>query len=635
MIWDLSFSCHSEDLAAQWETYTINNSVGDAGKLTSKALDKLRAQVKRSAAARSKKKSRATTFRRMVSPTPLSKDSAIARFSTPSPLKRSVPSTKDTQPASKAMRLDDHGSKNGSSKKAKGNSVAKMLRSTYKHRKNSGQTVGGVHNPKILTSLATSVESASAQSPRCNIKVLSEGLTAGAMHMYSSPPQRAKALESQLLEIGAAIMQRHNLGSPDEELEPVGMPSQNSVLVCGRVCCEADSSMGSGTLNAASLLLEGSSLRSNGVRVRLDVSKLSTYSLFPGQVVVVRGINPTGQCTVAEEIFSDATLSWQDSPSSALMTAEQKNGAEGNFHMLVAAGPFCVVDDLEYDPLEDFVDAVIKKKPDVVVLVGPFVDTNNQMIKTGNINLDDGDGGLMPVTFLDLFKYRVTTAIQRIIPDVPACRVLVVPSCDDAHHPGTYPQAPFAYEDLLYEGLEEADVAEIKQRVTLLPNPSIVQINEVTLAINSADIMRHILPEDTSLFQGKKPHFQTRLPHHLLAQRSFYPLFPAGASIALDLGRSQHLKLPFKPDVMILASKLNNFAENVDGVLCINPGRLTKGVSAGTYAHLAVKDYEDAAMGAATDAGKGDDSKRKCPFHCFRQSLLIRSPMSPFVSSSA
>ena len=58
--------------------------------------------------------------------------------------------------------------------------------------------------------------------------------------------------------------------------------------------------------------------------------------------------------------------------------------------MLVAAGPFCVVDNLEFDPLEDFGDVVIEKKPDVVLLIGPFVDTSNTKIQLGDINLDDG-----------------------------------------------------------------------------------------------------------------------------------------------------------------------------------------------------------------------------------------------------
>ena len=36
----------------------------------------------------------------------------------------------------------------------------------------------------------------------------------------------------------------------------------------------------------------------------LDVSKLQTYRLFPGQVVAVQGVNPTGKRVVASKIIT-------------------------------------------------------------------------------------------------------------------------------------------------------------------------------------------------------------------------------------------------------------------------------------------------------------------------------------------
>lgn len=47
----------------------------------------------------------------------------------------------------------------------------------------------------------------------------------------------------------------------------------------GRIVCDS-----AGQLNAQSIILEGSSRTSKCNRVRLDVSSLPGYSLFPGQV---------------------------------------------------------------------------------------------------------------------------------------------------------------------------------------------------------------------------------------------------------------------------------------------------------------------------------------------------------------
>ena len=163
----------------------------------------------------------------------------------------------------------------------------------------------------------------------------------------------------------------------------------------------------------------------------------------------------------------------------------------------------------------------------------------------------------------------------------------------------------------------------------------------MTFGINSADVMRHLLREDVCrTVQGvKKLPFTQRLPFHLWHQRSFYPLYPAGQKasgqpeIAVDLGRADQLNLgDHKPDCMIMCSKLNHFAtvrcggvvggwcfvcgevlifvflmfffvlvvvvvvQDCENVLCINPGRLTKGVSGGTYARIVIQPYNAAKL---------------------------------------
>ena len=54
---------------------------------------------------------------------------------------------------------------------------------------------------------------------------------------------------------------------------------QEEVLAVGRVCCDSE-----GRLNECSVLLEGSMELSGGQRVRLDLSKLQNFGVFPGQV---------------------------------------------------------------------------------------------------------------------------------------------------------------------------------------------------------------------------------------------------------------------------------------------------------------------------------------------------------------
>lgn len=85
---------------------------------------------------------------------------------------------------------------------------------------------------------------------------------------------------------------------------------------------------------------------------------------------------------------------------------------------------------------------------------------------------------------------------------------------------------------------------------------------------------------------------------HLLSQRSFYPLYPPAAEQNVDYEhQEQHGLLPAAaPALLLLPSDLVYFARQLDSATVLNPGRVTKGTGAGTYARVLVR----------TDQGKVD-----------------------------
>lgn len=56
-----------------------------------------------------------------------------------------------------------------------------------------------------------------------------------------------------------------------------------------------------------SVVLEGSKRDSAGRRVKLDLKDMQHFSLFPGQVVLVEGINASGRVIVARRIIEGRT----------------------------------------------------------------------------------------------------------------------------------------------------------------------------------------------------------------------------------------------------------------------------------------------------------------------------------------
>lgn len=77
---------------------------------------------------------------------------------------------------------------------------------------------------------------------------------------------------------------------PDTELRNPAYTTQAIVTVIGRICADTDE----GKANEQSLILETSRALGLGSRVRLDVTELPGFSFFPGQIVVLSGINASG-----------------------------------------------------------------------------------------------------------------------------------------------------------------------------------------------------------------------------------------------------------------------------------------------------------------------------------------------------
>ena len=69
-----------------------------------------------------------------------------------------------------------------------------------------------------------------------------------------------------------------------------------------------------GKLNLRSVLLEGCIKYSMGRRVKLNLENVTNASLFPGQIVAVHGVNPSGYCFIAQKIVDTALPAMPSTP---------------------------------------------------------------------------------------------------------------------------------------------------------------------------------------------------------------------------------------------------------------------------------------------------------------------------------
>ncbi|KAB2084340.1 hypothetical protein ES319_A05G327800v1 [Gossypium barbadense] len=133
-----------------------------------------------------------------------------------------------------------------------------------------------------------------------SLVVHQSGLEPGCRFMYDRIEDRFNAIENRIRKHAAALV----ASSLYEEPMDPSVASQRSMFAVGMICCD-----GEGHLNDKSILLQSSVEHSRGQRVRLELNKLSHFSVFPGQIVGIKGHNPSGHCLIASELVDSVPLS--------------------------------------------------------------------------------------------------------------------------------------------------------------------------------------------------------------------------------------------------------------------------------------------------------------------------------------
>lgn len=385
-----------------------------------------------------------------------------------------------------------------------------------------------------------------------------KSITEPFKYMFQKLYDFREVLNCKIEDLSLSLTDRHHI----ESFRPVAIPTQESVTFLGQVACDSN-----GKLNAKSVVLQGDLEHSVGLQVPVDLSELKEYSLFPGQVVALEGINSTGRCITASLLHEAVPLPFH-SPTTELKEEEvELEGLEQQM-VVVACGPYTTSDSFTFDPMMDLIDAINRDQPDVCILLGPFVDCKHEQIEKCQLT----------VPFQDVFKRCMKGIVEGTRGS--GSHLVFVPSLRDVHHDFVYPQPPF-------HGYEPAK--EDKGRVHFVSDPCTLDINGVVFGVTATDVLMHMSAEEINSSLGGSDRF-TRILKHILTQRSYYPLYPPAEEMNIDYERFQmYAQLPVTPDVLIVPSELRYFVKDVLGCTCINPGRLTKGQVGGSYGRLFVQ----------------------------------------------
>ncbi|KAJ3125792.1 DNA polymerase alpha subunit B [Physocladia obscura] len=361
-------------------------------------------------------------------------------------------------------------------------------------------------------------------------------------------------------------------------------------------------------LNADNLMLETCRALGGGTRVSIalsDAAVSSGVAFFPGMVVGLSGVNPSGNLVHVDRVYEAPKLGFPTSRIDEILRMYDV-GKNGNVNVIVAAGPFSVDGnglEADYEPLREVVAVVEREAPQVVILCGPFVDEATYA--------PGKPGYRYAMRTEDVFRKMVAPLIKKMA-EVEGTRVIIAPSTRGMESAWVaYPQPPIGSNvssgvggDVLRGlGLREL-VASGK--VILVPNPVQLSINEVLISLSNVDSLMHLSGEEFVRLPATSSTPNTmqssdkfvRLFKHHLSQRHLYPLSPPPISdlyFALDVTRAYGgaASLQAMPDILILPSMLRACVRNVEGCVCVNPGMVVKGVSGGgNFARICVHPLE-------------------------------------------
>ena len=185
--------------------------------------------------------------------------------------------------------------------------------------------------------------------------------------------------------------------------------------------------------------MEGCREESGGTRIQLDLSQLQSnktpFSLFPGQIVAVEGLNLSGRNMVVHRVCEGTPPKNMQTTAGQLLEFHHGDNHQGGspLNIMVVSGPFATQGGLNYQPLWDFLYKVQATRPDVVVMTGPFVDMRQEAVKSGQTTVQNEDGTETLLPFESFFAEQISSVLQEFFAnDDVTTQFVLVPSLHDA-----------------------------------------------------------------------------------------------------------------------------------------------------------------------------------------------------------
>ncbi|KRY68403.1 DNA polymerase alpha subunit B [Trichinella pseudospiralis] len=372
-------------------------------------------------------------------------------------------------------------------------------------------------------------------------------------YMYEKLEDRMEMLGKMIDSVSGAVMRSVDEG---KDVLPVDSVSDEMIYICGQVYSV------SGLLkNNKDVHLHGKSDHGFS-EVTLDLSSVKQYAIFPGQIIVAKGVGLHSHIFAADEIYPGELA--------PIPVKTLNEVVQCNLLFVIACGPFCYADENDFIALQELVNYCLQVKASTLILIGPIFYSEN--IKP--LSQDD-------VSYEELLCKMLFNICESLSANFT--NVIIVASPKDTFSSQIYPCPPYRlkWSAFIGENVEQPD------NLFFAPDPCLLNVGGVIIGITSTDILWHLKNEELveGIQQGERVN---RMITHLLMQRSFYPLCPSG-DITIEYNKLKlYGELSVRPDILILPSKFHHFIKSIHKTVCVNPGNFVKAKSTGTFVTMKI-----------------------------------------------
>ena len=239
-------------------------------------------------------------------------------------------------------------------------------------------------------------------------------------------------------------------------------------------------------------------------------------------------------------------------------------------------GPYFSKDSKDFSVFNNVLKNVAFKNPHFFIINGPFFSTENEKVKWGELDTEEGMKDIIKKINDEFIKTRT--------------KILICPGISDNENFYPLPQPPF---DKINSSFI---VNKGNPEIIFISNPQIFPLNEAYIGIANFDVIKDII---VNSIHSSEINTVDKACEMILYQKNFYPILPNTTVqkyennqervTTVDLSQYNYLnfdKIETNPDIILTNSAMKPFAKKIHGTVFISCGSFFKGNNYGEIAKI-------------------------------------------------